>query len=92
MDVISGSHLAQMVQSTVLVTAPHQGNVPDGLEVCPLPAVARHAAQVLGAVLVLKTPLQLSLTEADSHTEANIIIIKLIEMTMSTSHLTDLLS
>jgi hypothetical protein len=49
--------LAQVVQSTVLVTATRQGNVPAGLEVCPFPAVARHAAQILGAVLVLKTPL-----------------------------------
>ena len=73
-----GTYLAQVVQSTVLVTASRQGNVPDGLEVRPLPAVARHAAQILGAVLVLKTPLQLSLAEADSHTEVE--IIKLIEI------------
>ena len=65
-------YLTQMVHPTVLVTGCHQGNVPDGLEVCPLPAVARHTEQVLGAILVLKTSLQLGVPETDAHTEVNI--------------------
>ena len=65
-------YLAQMVHPTIFITGCHQGNVPDGLEVCPLPAVARHTEQVLGAVLVLKAPLQLGVPETDTHTEVNI--------------------
>ena len=61
-----------MVHPTVLVTGRHQRNVPDGLEVCPLSAVTRHTEQVLGAILVLKTPLQLSVPETDANTKVSI--------------------
>ena len=66
-------YLAQMVHPTILVTGCHQGNVPDGLEVCLLPAVTRHTEQVLGAVLVFKAPLQLGVPETYAHTEVNVV-------------------
>ena len=73
-------YLTQMIHAAVLVTSRHQGHVPDGLEVRPLPAVPRHADQVLSAVLVLKTPLQLGLAETDADTEVNDDEVTMLQM------------